>query len=97
MGGYKASTCFSCRFLNGAALCFTLSIKIAQKPYIIGSLGPKALKYESFEGGLCSGPLFSEPPKAACLPHSFVFARCMRYSGRVAQRPAKPSPHEPEP
>ena len=29
---------------------FTLSIKIAQKPYIIGSLGPKALKYESFEG-----------------------------------------------
>ena len=31
-------------------LRFTLSIKIAQKPYIIGSLGPKALKYESFEG-----------------------------------------------
>ena len=28
----------------------TLSIKIAQKPYIMGSLGPKALKYESFEG-----------------------------------------------
>ena len=28
----------------------TLSIKIAQKPYIIGSLGPKALNYESFEG-----------------------------------------------
>ena len=29
---------------------YTLSIKIAQKPYIIVSLGPKALKYESFEG-----------------------------------------------
>ena len=28
----------------------TLSIKIGQKPYIIGSLGPKALIYESFEG-----------------------------------------------
>ena len=28
----------------------TLSIKIAQKPYLTGSLGPKALKYESFEG-----------------------------------------------
>ena len=28
----------------------TLSTKIAQKPYIIGSLGPKASKYESFEG-----------------------------------------------
>ena len=28
----------------------TFSINIAQKPYIIGSLGPKALKYESFEG-----------------------------------------------
>ena len=28
----------------------TLSIKIAQKPYMIWSLGPKALKYESFEG-----------------------------------------------
>ena len=26
-----------------------LSIRIAQKPYIIGSLGPKALKYESFD------------------------------------------------
>ena len=28
----------------------TLSIKIAQRPHIIGSLGPKALKYESLEG-----------------------------------------------
>ena len=28
----------------------TLSIKIAQKPYIIASLGPKALTYKSFEG-----------------------------------------------
>ena len=28
----------------------TLSIKIAQKPHVIGSLGPKASKYESFEG-----------------------------------------------
>ena len=29
----------------------TLSIKIAhQKPYIIGSLGPKAFQYESLEG-----------------------------------------------
>ena len=27
----------------------TLSINIAQKPYIIGSLGPKALNYESFD------------------------------------------------
>ena len=26
------------------------SIKIAQKPYIIGSLGPKALTDQSFEG-----------------------------------------------
>ena len=28
----------------------TLSIKIAQQPYVIGSLGPKALTYQSFEG-----------------------------------------------
>ena len=28
----------------------TLNIKIAQKPYITGSLGPKAVEYESFEG-----------------------------------------------
>ena len=28
----------------------SLSIKIAQKPFMIGSLGLKALKYESFEG-----------------------------------------------
>ena len=28
----------------------TLRLKIAQKPYMVWSLGPKALKYESFEG-----------------------------------------------
>ena len=28
---------------------FSLSIKIAQRPYTVGSLGPKALKYESFD------------------------------------------------
>ena len=28
----------------------SLSIKTAQKPFVIGSLGPEALKYESFEG-----------------------------------------------
>ena len=28
----------------------TPGIKIAQKPYKIGSLGPKALKYESLDG-----------------------------------------------
>ena len=33
-----------------AVACFPLSIKIAQQPYVTGSLGPKALKYESFEG-----------------------------------------------
>ena len=30
--------------------CITLNIKIAQKPYLIESLGPDALNYESFEG-----------------------------------------------
>ena len=36
-----------------ASICLAqspLSIKIAQKPYMIGSLGPKALKHESLEG-----------------------------------------------
>ena len=28
----------------------TLSVKIAQKLYIVGSLGPKVLTYKSFEG-----------------------------------------------
>ena len=28
---------------------FTLRLKIAPKPYIVWSLGPKALKYESLE------------------------------------------------
>ena len=28
----------------------TLSVKIARKPYIMGSLRPKALNYESSEG-----------------------------------------------
>ena len=32
------------------SIWISLSIKIAQKPYIIGSLGPKALKYESLDG-----------------------------------------------
>ena len=40
--------------VKGRSGCYeswiTLSIKIARKPYTIGSLGPKALKYESFEG-----------------------------------------------
>ena len=31
-------------------LGLALSIKIAPKPYITGSLGPNALRYESFEG-----------------------------------------------
>ena len=40
-----------------------LSIKIAQQPYIIGSLGPKALTYESFEGnGYRSLTLTLTPP-----------------------------------
>ena len=35
----------------------SLSIKKAQTPYIIGPLGPKASKYESFEGkGVAFGP-----------------------------------------
>ena len=51
---------FACLPFSGARLlhrpvkrCIfsdTLSIKIAQRPYIIGSLDPKALKQESFEG-----------------------------------------------
>ena len=43
-------------FLNTG--CLTLSIKIAQKPYIIRSFGPEALKYESFEGKGYSLKLF---------------------------------------
>ena len=41
----------------------SLSIKIAQKPYIIGSLGPKALKYEFLEGkGMwATSPLIHTP------------------------------------
>ena len=35
--------------LGGQWKTHTVSIKIAQKPYIIGSAGPKALKYESFD------------------------------------------------
>ena len=36
--------------LPDTEVCISLSIKIAQKPDIIGSFGPKALNYESFEG-----------------------------------------------
>ena len=32
-----------------ASTCHTLGIKIAQKPYIVWSLGPKALIYESLD------------------------------------------------
>ena len=34
---------------NWCTQTHSLSIKIAQKPYIIGSLGPKAVKCESFD------------------------------------------------
>ena len=43
-----------------------LSIKIAQKPHRIGSLGPTALKYKSFEGvrvGVSLGTLWVYVPK----------------------------------
>ena len=33
----------------GSSKTHSFSIKIAQKPYIVGSLGPKALRYESLE------------------------------------------------
>ena len=52
----------------------SLSIKVAQKPYIIGSLGPKALKYESFDAkGINPQPpnpkaQVSEAPKAPSEP-----------------------------
>ena len=36
--------------MGWSGLGLTLSIKIDEKPYIIGSLGPKALKDESLEG-----------------------------------------------
>ena len=35
--------------LRYQGLKFTLRLKVAQKPYIVWSLGPKALKYESLE------------------------------------------------
>ena len=35
--------------LLGRVWALTLRLKMAQKPYIIWSLGPKALKYESLE------------------------------------------------
>ena len=41
-------TCFVT--LVGVWVVLTLSIKIAQQPYIIGCLGPEALKYQYFEG-----------------------------------------------
>ena len=34
---------------SSASLEVTLRLKMAQKPYMIWSLGPKALKYESLE------------------------------------------------
>ena len=37
-----------CIDVTGTVL--SLSIKIAQKPYTLGSLGPRALRSESFEG-----------------------------------------------
>ena len=57
----------ACILVCGALLAtefreVTLSIKMAQKPNIIGSLGPKVLKYESFEGaGWGLGTRFGTP------------------------------------
>ena len=36
---------------------------LASKPYIIGSLGPKAFKYESFEGKGSGGLLLHDAPE----------------------------------
>ena len=36
-------------FFVGGASRFTLRLKIAQKPYVVWFLGPKALTYESLE------------------------------------------------
>ena len=47
VGGGSAQECLPERFAKISNV--SLSIKIAQKPYIMGSLGPKALKYESFD------------------------------------------------
>ena len=51
---------------------FPLSVKIAQKPFILGFSGPKALKYEyeSFEGKgkaprLLECGVFNPKPKAS--------------------------------
>ena len=57
----------------------SLSIKIAQKPYKIGSLGPKALKYESFEGKGVSKPKMASNP---ALGFSSFWAGRLRGSGR---------------
>ena len=64
----------------------TLSIKIAPKPYIIGSLGPTALKYGSFEGkGMChcSRGLRALIKHEHSLPHRSV-------QKPPAKRPPKP-------
>ena len=40
----------TCRTESVHFFGFTLKIKIAQKPFIIGSSGPEGLNYESFVG-----------------------------------------------
>ena len=49
----------------------SLSIKIAQKPYIMGSLGPKALRSESFEAKGFS----ASHPGLALRVHSLFYER----------------------
>ena len=44
--GILASTCRGSKAFNFLLFSLTLGIKTAQKPYIVWSLGPKALKYE---------------------------------------------------
>ena len=59
----------------------TLSINIAQKPYIIGSLDRKALKYESFEGKGSLSEKPSHPGRLAGLRSAF---RCIPRIWQVA-------------
>ena len=47
--GVLQGSCFNGFFTGSFTGSFTLRLKIAQQPYIVWSLGPKAFKYESLE------------------------------------------------
>ena len=81
------------------SFCIPLSSNIAQKPYVIGSLGPEALKYESFDSkGPAVYPFCRRRTDAGEFECTAAFAALMHFPNPQALKryTLNPKPYKPE-